>query len=600
VYLSLPSLRLFSAAPLMLAVLVACQAPPTGAPTATSTLPPAPATTGAPASEAGPAHAPDPAAAPPASAQTTAAVATAVSQVPAGEQVTLAPVNAQVVLVDQVGYLTAHQKVGLVAEESATTFQIVDVQTNRSVYAAALGEPERDPDTGQRLRPADFSSLTQPGTYSLQVAGVGRSPNFRVGDDVYQQLSSDALNSYEQLAVLAPQAWQTATAQDRKTGQTIDTTGGWPDAGDYGRYMPSAASALGTMLLLDDIFPQRAQADQLQVFKRELDWMLKMQRTDGAVYHKVTPLNFGGFDKGSDNIGGQLYAFEVSTPDAAVFTAIAAEAARVYRPFDAAYADRLQSAAEVSWRWLQDNPKPILPAETEGTGSYVYSRDGSQRFWAAAELFKTTGDPRYEQYVETYLDQHPPSIGTLGWGDPETYGVLSVAFNDAADPALRSKINGLLTRWADGMVTSIRSSVNPWALSISSFHWASNKTSLDNATLLLIANFVRPNAGYVEAALDQLHYVLGRNALAKSYVTGYGTNSVQNPHNRTMFSLGRIVPGVLVGGPNGDGQDGLTPPSQGQRSYVDQLQAYASNENSIEYNAPLVFVTTLFGSPAPH
>ena len=105
--------------------------------------------------------------------------------------------------------------------------------------------------------------------------------------------------------------------------------------------MPSAASALGTMLLLDDLFPGRAQPPQLQVFKRELDWMLKMQRSDGAVYHKVTPLNFGGFDKGSDNIGGQLFVFDASTPDAAVFAAIAAEASRVYRPFDAAYADRL-------------------------------------------------------------------------------------------------------------------------------------------------------------------------------------------------------------------------------------------------------------------
>ena len=55
----------------------------------------------------------------------------------------------------------------------------------------------------------------------------------------------------------------------------------------------------------------------------------------------------------------------------------------------------------------------------------------------------------------------------------------------------------------------------------------------------------------------------------------------------------RIIPGVLVGGPNSDGQDGVTPTSQGQRSYADQLQAYASNENSVEYNAPLVFVTAL-------
>src|SRR5262249_50482780 len=163
----------------------------------------------------------------------------------------------------------------------------------RSVFAANLGDPMRDSDSGQNLRRADFTGFTTPGTYTLVIPSVGRSPAFRIADDVYSSLYSDALNSYEQLAVLAPSAWQTAPAKERETGKTMDISGGWPDAGDYGRYMPSAASAMGTLLLLDDVFPQHATPAQLEVYKRELDWMLKMQRSDGAVYHKVTPLKFG-------------------------------------------------------------------------------------------------------------------------------------------------------------------------------------------------------------------------------------------------------------------------------------------------------------------
>jgi endoglucanase len=514
---------------------------------------------------------------------------------PSGEQVTLEPIAQDAVLVDQVGYLPAYEKIGLVADAPAGSFQVVDLKSSRSVFSGTLGEPLHDSDTGQALRRADFSSIQQAGTYSLQIPGLGRSPEFRIGGDVYRQLYSDALSSYEQLAVLAPATLRAATAKERKTGQVMDISGGWPDAGDYGRYLPSAASTMGTMLLLDDLFPQHATPEQLQVFRRELDWMLKMQRSDGAVYHKVTPLNFGGFDKGQNNIGGELYVFDASTPDAAVFAAVAAEASRVYTPFDRAYADRLLKAAEKSWAWLVDNPKPLLPAETEGTGAYLYGSDRTQRYWAAAELFKTTGDPVYGTYVRLYLDQHSPAISTLDWGNAETYAALSVAFNGFADAAVRQQITQQLIRWADGMVTTVTSPADPWRTTLSSFHWASNKTALNNAVLLLTANSVAPNPRYVEAALDQLHYVLGRNALAKSYVTGYGTNSVKNPHNRTMFSIGRLVPGVLVGGPNGDGQDGLTPPSLGQRSYVDQLQAYACNENSVEYNAPLVFVTALLG-----
>jgi endoglucanase len=310
----------------------------------------------------------------------------------------------------------------------------------------------------------------------------------------------------------------------------------------------------------------------------------------------VTPLNFGGFDKNSDNIGGPLFVFDASTPDAAVFAAITAEAARVYQSSDSAYSARLLAASELSWGWLSQQSRSILPAELEGTGGYIYGSDSSQRFWAAAELYKTTGEPAYRQYVSDYIGKRSPSIGSLGYNNTDTYALLSLAFNTAADAELRAGITSKLTQWADGMAVSVNTPVNPWATSISEYHWASNKTALDNAVLLLLADHATGNPLHVAAALDQLHFVLGRNALAKSFVTGYGDSSVKNPHNRTMFSIGRLVPGVMVGGPNADGQDGLTPAGDGQRSYVDQLQAYASNENSIEYNAPLVFVTSLLGS----
>ena len=149
------------------------------------------------------------------------------------------------------------------------------------MLSANLGDAARDPDTGQNLRRADFSALAEPGTYTLNVPGVGRSPDFRISDDVFQKLSADAWGSYEQLAILAPQAWQSATVKDRQSGQQLDISGGWPDAGDYGRYTPSAVTTLGTLLLVNDLRGEAARPAELQVLKRELDWMLTMQRPDG-------------------------------------------------------------------------------------------------------------------------------------------------------------------------------------------------------------------------------------------------------------------------------------------------------------------------------
>ena len=542
--------------------------------------------------------APSPAPASTTTPDTTRADATPVAastSLPTGEQVTLGPITDQTVIIDQVGYLPDYPKKGVVVtgQSEAGVFQLVDVQTSRVVFAAQLGDASSDTETGQRLRLADFSRYAEAGTYTLVVPGIGRSAEFRIDKEVFAQLSKDALDSYEQLAVLAPRTWQTATAKERQSNQVMDVTGGWPDAGDYGRYTPSAATALGTMLLVADLFPQQAEPDLLQVLKRELDWMLKMQRSDGAVYHKVTPLQFGGFDKNSDNVGGQLYVFEANTPDAAAFAAVLAEASRVFQPSDPTYSAVLRTASEKSWGYVSQQTKPVLPLELEGTGGYVYGSDASQRFWAAAELFKTTGDPSYGQYVSEYIAKHSPTVGAMEWTKMDTYGLISVAFNDAADPELRAKTTANLSQWAESTARLIASPINPWATSVSQFRWASNKTALNNALLLLLANRVSPNPPYVSAALDQLHFVLGRNALGKCFVTGYGENGVKNPHNRTMFSTGRLVPGVLVGGPNADGQDGVTPKAAGQRSYVDQLTAYASNENSVEYNAPLVFVTSV-------
>ncbi len=530
----------------------------------------------------------------------------AAKEPPLGDQVTLEPIRAQLVQVDQVGYLPGYAKVGLVTEPQATSFKIVDVQTGRSVFAGELGAALNDEEAMQTVRTADFSPVTQPGTYTLVVPGLGRSPTFRVRDDVYAQLHADAVASYDLLARLAPPAWQTAQARDRETAQPMDVAGGWPDAGDYGRYLPTAASTLGTLLLLADVFPDRAAVQvnvpglrpdlpaYLQVLKHELDWMLKMQRSDGAVYHKVTPMGFGGFVRGEDNIGGELFAFEPSTPDAAAFAAVMAEAARVYQSVDGAYARRLLGAAERSWRWLGQHPQAILPADMEGTGGYLYPGDETHRFWAAAELYKTTGDAAYGTFVRRYLEGATLSVESLSWSNTQTFGLLATYFNGRTDARLRQRIADTFRTWADGMTTTVTSSVNPYRVSISEYAWASNKAALDNAVLLLVANQIAPSTRYVECALDQLHYVLGRNILHKSYVTGYGFNPVRNPHNRTMFALGRTIPGVLVGGPNGEAQDGISPPADGPRSYVDDLRAYSANENSIEYNAPLVFLTAFF------
>jgi hypothetical protein len=126
---------------------------------------------------------------------------------------------------------------------------------------------------------------------------------------------------------------------------------------------------------------------------------------------------------------------------------------------------------------------------------------------------------------------------------------------------------------------------------------------LNNAILLVAGFELFGAAAYRDVALDQLHYILGVNPYAMSYITGVGTTRPMNPHHRPSGSDGiaEPVPGLLVGGPDQYRDDAIlagrftsaTPPAL---CYADVQASYASNEICINWNAPLVFVSGYFAT----
>jgi endoglucanase len=116
---------------------------------------------------------------------------------------------------------------------------------------------------------------------------------------------------------------------------------------------------------------------------------------------------------------------------------------------------------------------------------------------------------------------------------------------------------------------------------------------------LLVANALQANPGYVRTAIENLHYLLGRNTFSLSFVTQVGANPFRHPHHRPSGADQNPEPwpGLLAGGPNHARQDeamrdlqklpaGLPP----AKMYLDDQAAYAANEVAINWNAPLVFL----------
>jgi endoglucanase len=494
----------------------------------------------------------------------------------------LADTNATIA-VDQAGYPAAAPKLATVVGE-AGSFTVT--RDGVVVLTGKLSLAERDENSGDVVRTADFSSLEEPGRYEL-----------RAGDShAAFEIAADPYRSVLQLAIRSYRGQRCGTAVDIGGGYAhppchLDSEhpGGWHDAGDYGRYIVNSGISTGTLLWAYELF----HIDALDEIRWNVDWMLSMQDKDGSVWHKETSAAFADFVMPQDD-HRHNFAIGKSSCAAADFAAVMAIGSRVYR--DA----RMLPAAKRAWNWsLQHpdvtfhNPSGIL------TGEYGDSDCSDERLWAAAELWRTSGDNDAHKYflehgqqaIEAIRPDRPPD-----WANVGALAAWSYALGGKGDASTIAAIRKRSIEMANAIVK--RAQANPYRIPMlpANFKWGSNGIAANYAMQLLIADRMQHDPKYAAAALDILHYLFGRNTLAISWMTGVGANSTLHPHHRPSAAdgIGAPWPGLLAGGPNRGREDPVlrqlpaqVPPA---RAYVDNTASYASNEVAINWNAPLVFV----------
>ena len=134
--------------------------------------------------------------------------------------------------------------------------------------------------------------------------------------------------------------------------------------------------------------------------------------------------------------------------------------------------------------------------------------------------------------------------------------------------------------------------------SASDYIWGSSAVAANQGIALIQAYRLTDDKSYLDAALANLDYLLGRNAVGYSFVTGFGHKTPMHPHHRPSVADGIDVPvpGLLSGGTNANAarQDkcaGYTT-TIADEVYLDADCSYASNEIAINWNAPLVYLAT--------
>jgi endoglucanase len=519
----------------------------------------------------------------------------------------------------------------VVAEQPVSDFTVRRAADGSVAYHGKLSPPTEDADSGDRVRLADFTPLTEAGKFYLDVSGVGRSWEFRGGRDVYARVLYLSMRSFYgqrcgTAVDLGPEfpgyrhaACHTSGVYHPSSGGRgpAPTARGWHDAGDYGRYVVNSGISTGTLLWTWELFGRRLgrlkldipesgnkAPDFLDEIRWNLDWMLSMQDADGGVWHKQTSERFADFVMPerdalvSQVIGTGREPFKSSCATAD-FAAVTAVAARIYKPFDAAYSRKNLDAARRAWAWLDRHPTELFinPAGVS-TGEYGDRVCEDERLWAAAELWRTTREDVYHRHFLKNLPAHQNALRASrppSWADVAALALWSYALGGDGDAAAKADIKKEMLRAADDVY--LRTQRNGYRVSLrpEDYEWGSNSVVANYGMQLLVANAVHPDRRYVEAALENLHYLLGRNTFSLSFVTRVGANPFRHPHHRPSAADRNPEPwpGLLSGGPNRNRQDpamkklGNLPPA---KMYLDAEESYASNEIAINWNAPLVFL----------
>ncbi|WP_234022644.1 glycoside hydrolase family 9 protein [Sorangium cellulosum] len=571
---------------------------------------------------------------------------------------TVAPSGSELIRVNQVGYLPAAAKIATVvaAADKPHAWELIGAD-DAVLLSGATQVVGDDASSGEHVHVIDFSAFATVGQgYRLRVGQV-TSHAFDVGPGIYSTMKYDALSyfyhnrsgieilaeyvgqEYARAAGHADPALEAPCAADIGCDYTgLDVTGGWYDAGDHGKYVVNGGISVWTLMNQYERFakfgstaafddgkmkiPENGNgvSDLLDEARWELEFMLKMQVPEGRakagmVHHKVHDEKWTGLPLAPADDPQPRVLRPVSTPATLNLAATAAQAARIWRDIDAAFSARCLTAAERAWAAAKANPA-VFPNEGEvvGGGAYGDSDASDEFYWAAAELFITTGESVYKEelaasdYTEALLGESG-SFSAMTWGQTDGLGAISLAVagteaTAAESEAAKAKLIAIADKYLE--VIGAEGYRVPFRADENGYPWGSNSFVLNNMIVLALAHDFTEDAKYFNGVASGADYLLGRNAMDKSYVSGYGENPLRNPHHRFWAAqlsteYPAAPPGCVSGGPNTARQDPIAsneaeadpppvdPECAPQKCYIDHIEAWSLNEITINWNSPFAW-----------
>ena len=529
----------------------------------------------------------------------------------------------EAIRINQIGFYPNSVKQFVIVDTEATNFAVVDAK-NRKVFSGALQDNGIWEASGEKVLLGDFTNLISEGKYMVIVDDTINSYEFQIKKGVYNEALNASIKSYYYQRASMPIEEKFGGIYKREAGHpddncsfhpssgraegTLNSPGGWYDAGDYGKYIVNAALSTGQMLQLLEQYPNAVADGALNIpesgngnsdlkdeLKYELDWILTMQDEDGGVFHKLTSKNFSGFIMPNEF---DLERIIIGKGTAATlnYAAVLAQASRLYKGSNEVWSIKVLEAAKKAWDWAVKNPNVAYDKNPEdvSTGAYDDTIFTDDFYWAATELYLTTNGDEYLNYLNKNEEPYIHEL-TNSW----KYFIRNNAFHsllenkEALDKEFASKLLKDQVKLADDILKGIAN--NPYNIGLERFEWGSNSDILNQAMILCMTHRFTGDEKYLGGAEQITDYIFGKNATGYSFLTGFGSEKVMNVHHRPSGADGiaEPVPGFIAGGPNKDRQDSAQVEYASEypaKSFEDVQASFASNEVCLNWNAPAVYV----------
>ncbi|WP_036188124.1 glycoside hydrolase family 9 protein [Marinimicrobium agarilyticum] len=556
--------------------------------------------------------------------------------------------------VNQVGYLPNGEKIATYVSDSevAETWRLYrDGELVDQGNTVPIGT---DAASGDNVHQLGFTDVTEEGDGYVLMIGADESYPFSISADNFTAPMYDALKYFyhnrsgieieTQYTGGGNTSYEPSAEWSRPAGHinqgvnqgdydvpcwegtcnySLDVIKGWYDAGDHGKYVVNGGISAWKLLNMYERaqylgdnearfadgalnIPESGNGipDLLDEVRWQMEFLLSMQVPEGEAkagmaHHKMHDVGWTGLPLAPHEDSSQRALVPPSVTATLNLAATAAQCARIWDGIDDSFASQCLSAAERAWDAAQANPDDIYTGGYDnGGGAYGDEVAADEFYWAAAELYITTGDERYLPTLNNYELERTD----WGWPDTELPGVMSLATVPAAHTqALRADAQQHIINVADSHLGTIDSTGYRIPNTDEEFYWGSNNVIANKLFLLGLAYDFTGNDQYARGVNFGIDYLFGRNTLSFSFVSGHGEDALTEPHHRFWAgaldgSYPWLPPGALAGGPNDGLEDSVSAAALGgceanpATCYIDDIEAWSTNEITINWNSGLAWV----------